>query len=166
MTFNTEVGGASATSYVSVASADDYMTVREDSTPWDDLLYNSTGTVTATSRKQSLLIQATREIDRTFRFFGSRDGNDLKESEDYQNLEFPRASDTDADGNLLIPDEVQYATCEQALWILQRNAVQTAQGENVVKLPKFSEQAYDYIKPWVTRAVMRIGRSPWQGSKY
>ena len=111
-------------------------------------------------------MQATREIDNTFRFFGSRDGNDLAGSEDYQNLEFPRGDDTDADGNLLIPDRVRYATCEQALWILQRNAVQTVQGENNVKLPKFSEQAYDYIKPLVSRAVIKVGSYKWMGSEY
>jgi hypothetical protein len=124
--FNTDVGGASATSYVSVGSADDYMLTREDTTPWDDLLANSTGTLSATSRKQYLLIQATREIDRTFRFFGTRDGDDQEGAEDYQNLEFPRAENTDVDGNLLIPDEVKEATYEQALWVLIRNNPQTS----------------------------------------
>jgi hypothetical protein len=166
ITFNTTVGGASATSYVSVGSADDYMATREESTPWDDISLNSTGTLSATSRKQNLLMQATREIDKTWRFQGSRDGVEQKGSEDYQNLEFPRGENYDADGTLLIPDEVKYATYEQALYIMQRNAVQTAEGENTVKLSKFSDIAYDYIKPWVTRAVMRVGNYSWQGSRY
>jgi len=164
--FNTTVGGASATSYVSVGSADDYMATRTDTSAWDDLLANSTSTLSATTKKQYLLIQSTREIDTTFRFFGSRDGDDLKGSDDYQNLEFPRAEDTDQDGTLIIEQEVQDCTCEQALWLLLRNSPQTAEGENVIKLPKFSEQAYDYIKSRVTRAVIKVGRYGWQGSDY
>ena len=166
MTFNTVIGGPSATSYVSVASADEYLNGREDSLPWYDLDSNSTGTLSATARKQNILIQATREIDKTFRFYGERYGDDLKGSEDYQNLEFPRWDDTDADGNEIIPDEVKYCTYEQALWILVRNSPQTTEGENVVKLPKFSEQAYDYIKTMVTRAVISKNNTPWQGSNF
>jgi len=163
---NSDIGGATANSYVSVASADQYFELRDDSSSWDDLVLNSTGTISGTQAKSNKLIQATREIDNTFRFQGVRDGDDVKESEDYQNLEFPRAENTDADGNLLIPDEIKYTTYEQALWIMLRNSPQTASGENVVKLPKFSEQAYDYLKPWVTRAVVKVGRYGWQGSEF
>ena len=162
----TTVGGATANSYVSVASANEYFDRRNESEAWLKLIENSTGTLSATDKRGALLIQATREIDKTFRFFGSKDGSSIRGDAEYQNLEFPRADDVNADGDLIIPDEVKYAAFEQAIWIQQRAAVQTNQDGVVISQPKFSDLAYDYLKPWVTRAAVRVGRYSWQGSDY
>ena len=160
------VGSATANSYVNVASANTYFEVRQDSDVWDDLSDASTGTVSASTTKAALLIQASREIDRTFRFFGGKEGTGRKGASDYQNLEFPRSNTIDTDGNVIIPDEIKEATYEQAIWIRQRNATQVTEEGETIKQPKFSELAYDLIKPWFNRQVAKQGKYTWEGSYF
>jgi hypothetical protein len=164
--FNVETGGATATSYISVASADEYFDAREDSEYWADLTSASTGTLSATDRKQRLLVQATREVDRTFRFHGQKYYTGMIGSSDYQSLQFPREDCVNDDGDPIIPIEIQEATCEQAMWLTQRNANRRTEGESVTKLPQFSDLSLQYLRPWITRVVSPVGRHPWEGSKY
>jgi len=166
ISLKSSVGTPTANSYVSIASANTYFDERSDSDAWDDLVQASTGTLTATMKKAQLLIQATREIDNTFRFFGTKDNIGKLGASDYQNLEFPREEETDTDGNPIIPCRIKEATYEQAIWILQRNATQVSEDGETIKQPKFSDQAYDYIKPWITRQVASRGNFPWEGSRF
>ena len=167
ISLKTSIGTPTANSYVSIASADDYFNRRYDSDAWLDLLTEaSTSTLSGTDQKAALLIQSTREIDRTFRFYGSKENSGLLGASDYQNLEFPRYNDTDADGTSIIRENIQEATCEQAIWLLQRSDVQTSSDETTVKQPKFSAMGYDLLKKIVQRSVDSVGKYPWQGSKY
>ena len=66
MAIHTSVGTSTADSYVSVASANTYFNAHENADAWLDM--GSTGTLSSTTRKENLLKQATRELDRSFRF--------------------------------------------------------------------------------------------------
>jgi len=164
ITVRTSIGTPTANSYISVNSADNYFNERYDSQGWLDI--GSTGTLSSTDQKGALLIQATREIDRTFRFYGGKENVGTIGASDFQNLSFPRADDTDTNGNSIILEDIQEATCEQALWLLQRADVQVSQDETTVSQPKFSNMAYDLLKKNVKRTVDRVGNYPWQRSQY
>lgn len=88
-------------SYVSVPEADSYFDSTLQSEEWNK--YDAT-------TKEKALITATRQINR-LPFSGRK--LDL-----YQNLEFPRTN-TALEFTDGIPDAVAYATCEQALFLLQ-----------------------------------------------
>ena len=160
MSIQTSIGTPTATSYISVASATEYFNTRESSDEWLDM--GSTGTLSKTTRQENLLKQAVRENDRTFRFFNGKYNQGLRGATDYQALEFPRTTDTDTDGNLLIPYDVQYAQCEQALWILQRGATRYTQEGNQVNSPFIAEDAYNYLRPYINRQVEKVGVYKWQ----
>ena len=59
-------------------------------------------------------------------------------------------------------ENIQEATCEQALWISQRSDVQNSVDETTVKNPKFSEIGYDLLKKLIQRTVNKSGVYPWQ----
>jgi hypothetical protein len=164
LTLKTSIATPTANSYISIASADEYFEARQDSDAWDKMASASTGTLSATQRKTNLLVQAAREMDRTFRFYGSKYNTGQRGASDYQALEFPRIEDTDDDGNPIIRYEIQYAQCEQAIWLMQRSDVQTREDGTVIEQPKFSNLAYDYIKPNITRTVSKSGKYPWEKS--
>lgn len=88
-------------SYVTVEEADSYFANTLQFEDWNK--YDAT-------TKEKALITATRQIDR-LPFSGRK--LDL-----YQNLEFPRTN-TALEFTDGIPDAVAYATCEQALFLLQ-----------------------------------------------
>ena len=161
MSFKTSIGTPTANSYISIASADAYFDERYDSLGWLDI--GSTSTLSSTTQKENLLIQSTREIDRTFRFYGGKENTGLLGASDYQNLEFPRSNNTNTDGDVYIIERVLQSTCEQALWIVQRNdaQVQADTEGSPIKNPRFSDLAYDWIKPLVDRTVKRSGNYPW-----
>lgn len=162
---NTEIGGATADSYVSVASAAEYFNGRENADKWWDM--EGTNNLTATARKEGLLKQATREIDNHVRFTGSKYYIGNLGSDEYQALEFPRESNIDDNDDLYIPDEVKYATYEQALWIMDRGHVKTnpitgfEYESNLI-----GRDTYNYIKKWITRQVKPVGNPMWQESKW
>lgn len=93
-------------SYISVADADTYFSNRLYSDNWDDAL---------TADKEAALIQATRELDLMFNWYG-----DI--ADDDQSLRWPRSSVYNCDGveiaDDVIPTQIENATCEQAIYIL------------------------------------------------
>ena len=105
-TFDATVAGASATSYVTAADADNYIAVRPEANSWASL---------TEAQKQAYLMQATADVDR-LRFIGRKyNGLETDESaSNYQRLKFPRS----VQASEYIPEEVQLATCVQALYIL------------------------------------------------
>ena len=100
------VGGATANSYVDVASATAILQVRG---------YQSWTDAAATADMQAMaLVAATEDID-TLAFYGFR-------AFFGQRLQFPRSRQEPQDPIMSIPYDVQRATCEQAVWILANKA--------------------------------------------
>lgn len=155
------IGTPTANSYVSTASANTYFNERFLSDSWDNLSDATNATAAATIRG-NLLIQATKEIDRTYRFFQSKYNTGLIGATDYQALEFPRTCHTDADGNLYIDEDVKTACYEQALWILQRATPRKTETEEVIERRFVGSEAYTYLKPYVTLQAKTTGAYPWQ----
>lgn len=160
MSLITTAGASNANSYISLSDANTYFNTREFSDEWLDM--GSTGTLTSTTRKENLLKQATREIDRTFRFFGVKYNQGERGATDYQALEFPRSNDTDANNNLIIPYDVQYAQCEQALYIMQRGAKRFTEEGNPVQMETIGRDCYNYLNKYITRQVKPVGKYSWQ----
>ena len=160
-TIRPSIATPTANCYVTEASANSYFEERYNSQAWDNLA-SSTNATAASNIKKSLLIQSTRELDRTYRFFGSKYNYGVRGQSNYQNLQFPRQSDYDADSNLYIQDDVKYATYEQALWILMRTNQRRTEEGTIVNTDMVSKEAYDYIRPYVTRQVVNSGQYPWQ----
>ena len=166
MSINYTPGSATANSYISVASADEYFATRSHSESWDSITSASTGTLSATTQKENLLKQATRELDKTYRYHDSKYYQGIRGQDTYQALEFPRSSNIDADFSLYIPDEIREATCEQAAYIKIRAGKKTAIEGVPSEWDVIGTQTYNYIKGWVNRQVMGYGSYPWQGSAY
>jgi hypothetical protein len=166
MAIHTSLGTPTANSYVSTASANEYFQTRENSDNWDDIGDESTTSTIATATKENLLIQATREIDRTYRFHDTKYNQGIRGQDTYQNLEFPRFSNIDADTNLFIPDEIKYATYEQALWIRERTGKRTTEDGAVIEKQIIGDESFDYLKEWINRQTLPTGKYPWQGSKF
>jgi hypothetical protein len=162
MSINTEIGGATANSYVSVASADQYLEARFNGDAWQRISENY-GSTTATTVKENLLKQSTREIDRSYRFHNSKYNRGEKGDDDYQNLEFPRSNTVDTDGDPLIPDEIKFATYEQALWIMERQGVKTTDAGLPIQRELVNVDSYNYMKNWINRQVSLTGKYDWQG---
>jgi len=160
-TIKSSIGTATANCYVSEASANSYFDERYNSQAWDDL-GGSTNATAVSNLKAQILIQATRELDRTYRFHDSKYNNGPRGASDYQHLEFPRANDYDASGNVYIEQEVKFATYEQALWILQRTQPRREEGEAIVNRTIIGKDSYNYIRPFVNRQVKPNGRYIWQ----
>jgi hypothetical protein len=160
MSIQTSIGTSTATSYVSVGSANTYFNSLEEAEKWTDM--GSTSTLTKTTRKENLLKQATREIDRTYRFSGSKYYTGDIGASDYQSLEFPRSSNVDADNNLYIPDDIKYATYHQAYWILQRGTQRFSSDGTLVTPPLIGKEAYNYMAGWVNRVMKAVGNYGWK----
>jgi hypothetical protein len=163
MSINTTIGGATANSYVSVASADSYFSGRVNADSWNDISLNTNSTA-ATTQKENLLKQSTREIDRGLRFQDQKYYDVPLGNENYQALEFPRSSTLDDDGDRIIPDEVKFATYEQSLWLKERGGKRTDTNGAVIQPQTLGDKAIEYINPWINRQVTPINRYPWQGS--
>lgn len=162
MSINTEVGGATANSYISVASANEYLVSRYNNDAWINISVNASTSTYATTVKENLLKQATREIDHVYRFHNSKYNTGIQGDDDYQNLEFPRNNTVDTDGNEIIPDEVQFATAEQALWIQERAGLKTTTEGLPIQRQIIGFDANSYINKWVNRQVKRTGLYKWQ----
>jgi hypothetical protein len=106
MALVTTPGSASADSYVSLNEADGYAASRFGTDAWAAL---------SDADQEKALRQATREIDRC-RFRG-------RKTYASQALQFPRDYCSEESADLLeVPDEVQEACFEQALWVVQHGA--------------------------------------------
>lgn len=160
-TIRNSIGTSTANCYVSEASANSYFDERYNSQAWDDL-GGSTNATAVSSLKAQILIQATREIDNTFRFFGNKYNFGVRGQSNYQNLEFPRSTDYDASGVLYIEDEVKFATYEQALWILQRTQPRRDEGENIVNRSIIGKDTYNFLRMFVNRQIKPTGKHTWQ----
>lgn len=155
---NLSIGTPTADSYVSVSYANTYFTERIISDNWSNILTNSTGTLTATSKKEALLKQATREIDQNLRFCENKYSWGMFGASDYQKLQFPRRSNMDATGALYIPIEVKDATCEQALWIMERGGKRMDEKGQVIERQTISNETSNIIRHWIERMVQPIGQ--------
>jgi len=163
----TSIGTPTANSYVSVASADQYFCSRQNSDSWLNLSAGDTAsTSTVREKKETLLIQATREIDNTYRFFVSKEGQGIKGEDTFQNLEFPRSGDVDFDNDLFIEDDVKFATFEQALWIQERTTQRKTEAGTLVERKIIGTESYNYMKGLVNRSVVTTGRYRWHGSNF
>lgn len=160
MSIQTSIGTSTATSYVNVASANTYFNNLEDSDLWTQM--GSTGTLGSTGRKEFLLKQATREIDRTYRFNSVKYNQGIRGQSNYQSLEFPREVNIDADNNLYIPDEIKEATYNQAYWILQRGSQRYDTDGTLVSPPLINSHAYTLMAGWINRGVRAVGKYSWQ----
>lgn len=156
------IGTSTANSYVSLASANSYYQVRINSDAWTNIESSTSSTGAYNDKKRALLIQATRELDRTFRFHGGKYNVGIRGSSDYQALEFPRANDYESDGTIYIEEDVKYAVYEQALWILQRTNARQAEGETVINRQLIGKDSYNYLRPYINQQVTPSGNHPWQ----
>jgi hypothetical protein len=168
MAIKTSIGTPTANSYVSVASANEYLEARENNQAWVvDLTSTALGGTTAQrTTKENILIQATREIDHTHRYHSQKYNQGIIGQDTYQNLEFPRWENVDDDSNIYIPDEVKYATYEQALWIRERSGVKTTVDGLTIQRQLMSIDSYNYLKPWVNRQASKTGKQPWRKSAF
>ena len=155
------VGTPTANSYVSLASANSYYEAHYNAQSWANLS-SATNATAANEPKKKILIQATREIDRTFRFYKGKYNTGLQGETTYQALQFPRSDDYLASGTLFIEEAVKYATYEQALWIMQRTMPRQQVGETIVDRSIIGKEAYNYLRAYVTRQVIPKGKYPWQ----
>jgi len=166
MAIYTSIGTSTANSYVSVASANTYYRAYYQSDAWDEITSATTNTTASRTEKEGLLIQATRELDTTYRFFSSKYNQGIQGDTDYQNLSFPRSGDTLSNGSTFIQQDIKEATYQQAIWVkLRRNKRFSSDGA-LTTLPLIAEEAYNYIKGYVNRQVTSTGQYPWAGSQY
>jgi hypothetical protein len=164
MAIRTSLGTPTANSYVSVASADEYFNARENSNAWTDITSTAMGGTTAErTTKENLLIQSTRELDYNLRFSQGKYNLGIEGQDTYQRLEFPRSGNVDANSNLFLPDEVKFATYEQALWVLNRGGMKTVPEGQPIERMIIGTDAYRYIDNWVNRQVKGTGKWSWMG---
>lgn len=166
MAIKTSIATPTANSYVSVASANTYFNSRANADAWNDISSSTSNTTTVRTTKENLLTQATREIDKTYRFFGSKYNTGIRGDSDYQALEFPRSHDLLSDSTPYIEDEIKYSTYEQAVWILERQSSRKTEDGAIVKRPFIGSETYQYLKPFVLRSVQATGRWPHDGSDF
>jgi hypothetical protein len=164
-TIRNSIATPTANCYVGLASANSYFESRWTTEKWDSI-GNGTNATASDNIKSSILIQATREIDNTYRFFGSKENGGLKGADDYQALEFPRAQHVDTNGNVIIEDDIKYATYEQALWILERQTSRKTEEGTIINRAFFGKEAYTYLKPYINRQVRPVNNPPWGASAF
>ena len=120
MPLDSEVGGASANSYASVADADAYFSESFGKGLW-----------TGSTDKEALLITASRSLDQYMSWDGVK-------SDDAQTMEWPRIGAFDKTGKMYagdaIPMPVKFATYELAYYMLQNGGL------------SFQEQSVDQVK--------------------
>jgi len=111
-------GGASDNCYVTLAQADAY---------YNDTLREEAWQTFGDAQREMALLQATAEIEQLggAKLEETSPARALFWGEPYsttaQALHFPRDSDVD-DGTVFIPQAIQDGVCEQALWLLERDA--------------------------------------------
>lgn len=102
LTFDTTIGGTAATSYVTLATADDFVGINKHETDWSSL---------TDAQKQNLLMRSTLILDDNMSWYGEM--NDSKQA-----LQWPRVAVFDKSGteisSSIIPTFLKYATAELA----------------------------------------------------
>jgi hypothetical protein len=141
-----------ANSYLSVADADDYLSLSIHASEWND---------STTTTKQQALVSATRMLDRQ-----NWEGEKTSSS---QSLEWPRTNAYDRDGNLVssstIPQQILDATAEHALVFVKdaeaadssdQGSLQSIKTEettvtfaNLSKPKQFNKTIRDLISPFL-----------------
>lgn len=162
MTVRYSIATPTANSYVSVGSANTYFQTRYDSDSWT-AISSGTNSTAANEIKGNILIQATREIDNTFRFFGEKYNAGIRGQSDYQALEFPKSHDVDVNSTPYILDEVKYATYEQAIFIAKgKRGIKTDNTATFTTFNgvEFSQESYNYLRPMIKRTVKMTGQYP------
>jgi len=140
-TIDATVAGPESNSYVTLAFADAYFADTLEGREW--LGFPS-------GDRARALISATRKIDMEFRFYGVR-------AFMLQALKFPRDGDYDADGNLRIPDGIEYAACELALHILRGSKIVAAltEGYTGPVFDLFPRRVRKLLRPFIDAALSR-----------
>jgi hypothetical protein len=161
MSIKISIGTPTANSYVSVASANEYLDARQNADAWTDIPNESTPTF-ATTWKENLLKQATRELDDSLRFHDTKYNQGIRGESTYQSLEFPRWSNQDANNNLFIPDDVKYATYEQALHILERSGNKPAPEGAPIARRIIGMDSLNYMDKWINRQISGQGNYIWK----
>lgn len=112
-------GGASDNSYISEANANTYFADTLQELVWADY---------SDDQKQRALIQATTTLERLGGTKGDPDSprrpkfsGSPYDTTTPQALHFPRTTDEDDDPNVVIPQDLADAVCEQAYWLLDRD---------------------------------------------
>lgn len=130
----TTAADADANSYLSVGEA--------DALAGDDLGPEAAAWLAATTaNKEAALKRATREVNG--HLTSAWDPFD-RAAQRISNLRFPRSIDTDADGEPIIPREIELATYQQAIFVLKNAAVianaaaRRAQGVDTASEPNLS----------------------------
>jgi hypothetical protein len=154
MALQYSIGTPTANSYVSMTMAEEYYITRENSDSWFNI--GSTSTLTSTMRKESLLKQATREIDNSYRFHGVKFNSNSINDPIYQALQFPRNYNVDYNGNAYIPDDIKYAQMEQGIYIMERNNKKYTNEGVLIRQSFINEDAELYIKKHSTKLVKAI----------
>jgi len=103
------IAGKSANCYVAAAFADAYFADTLEAREWLSF---------SPEDRARALISATRKLDEELAYFGAP-----YDTVTPQALKFPRDDDIDAQGQLQIPDGIEYATCELALHLLRQQQV-------------------------------------------
>ncbi len=166
LSIKTSIATPTANSYVSVASADDYFESRTNAGQWNDIDTSTSNTTTTREQKEGLLIQSTREIDNIYRYFGEKFNQGIEGQSTFQNLEFPRESHTDDQGDPLIKEDITFATYEQALWVLERRSKRRTEEGATVELDLISRESFMYLKLFIDRSVRRVNQYPFQRSAF
>lgn len=160
--FDPQPSSLTANSYISLSDADDFFVARFDSENWDDL---------SDAEKQGILAHATRRIDAEY--FGGQ------KTVRQQSLEWPRLFIYDKDGfptpDDSIPKEVEFATCELALYYInQEDRELTNSMLEDMEEVKIGPLGYkikkgrkaDQLPQIVDRYLRAIGPSAWRGKRF
>lgn len=180
MAIDATIAGANANSYQTLQEAEEYFATRLHSDAWDGA---------ANTDKQKALIEATRTIDRVATRIGPPPQYWLRNwtaripwnyallgfrYDIHQKLKFPRWWDRNlATNEVYIPQDIRYAQCEIAIWLLEKGADQIqreklqAQGVTQVRIDDLQEvydpstgnrtllpqAAFEYLRPYLGGAV-------------
>ncbi len=139
-TIDATIAGPQSNSYVTLAFADGYFADTLEARDWFSA---------SPEDRARALISATRKIDEEFRYYGR-----AYDTTTPQALKFPRDSDHDAQGNLEIPDGIEYATCELALHLLQQRT-----SPDLVDRERLQDQGVKGIS--IDGVSERYGRGVW-----
>lgn len=154
---------ANANSYLSVAEADSILEI--DFRMW--AVWNPQ----ATELKEQLLMMATRWLDETYSFYGSRADNDENEPPVIQALEWPRSGARDCAGQCIadavIPIEIRKATAYAAVWLFTNDPAEIDSQAGIKRFRNF-ESEIEWQDGWIgtvqpgflTRLLQCLGDGP------
>ena len=122
LTFDTTIGGASATSYATLVQANDYHNANLNRAVWDEA---------GESTKKLALVMATRILDERYKWFGSS-------VTATQKLAHPRNGAVDRNGNAILNNVLAVSlidgTAELAFWLLKSDRWKEPDSLGVAKI--------------------------------